>query len=101
MVAALEDGMSVDRQKKDVVIIGGGPGGAAAAMFLAREGIQAHILESETFPRYHIGESMTGAGGKVLRDLGLDGEMYRRKYPCKQGVNVYGQSKEGRFWVPV
>jgi flavin-dependent dehydrogenase len=87
--------------KTDVLIVGGGPGGAATAMFLAREGIKPLILEPESFPRYHIGESLTGAGGKVLRDLGLDPEMYRRKYPTKQGVKVYGNSSRGSWWVPV
>lgn len=87
--------------KTDVLIVGGGPGGASAAMFLAREGIKPVIVEAETFPRYHIGESMTGAGGKVLRDLGLAEEMYRRKYPTKQGVKVYGQSTAGSWFVPV
>jgi flavin-dependent dehydrogenase len=87
--------------KKDVVIVGGGPAGSASAMFLLREGIKPLIVEQEVFPRYHIGESLTGAGGKVLRDLGLDGEMYRRKYPTKQGVNVYGQSSRGTWFVPV
>jgi flavin-dependent dehydrogenase len=87
--------------KTDVLIVGGGPGGAATAMFLAREGIKPVIVEAETFPRYHIGESMTGAGGKVLRDLGLTEEMYRRKYPTKQGVKVYGQSTAGSWFVPV
>ncbi len=87
--------------KAETVIVGGGPGGSAMAMFLLREGIRPVIIERESFPRYHIGESLTGAGGKVLRDLGLDGEMYRRKYPTKQGVEVYGQSKSGSWFVPV
>jgi flavin-dependent dehydrogenase len=87
--------------KAETVIVGGGPGGSAMAMFLLREGIRPVIIERESFPRYHIGESLTGAGGKVLRDLGLDGEMYRRKYPTKQGVEVYGQSKRGSWFVPV
>src|SRR5207247_735313 len=87
--------------KTDVLIVGGGPGGAATAMFLVREGIKPVIIEAETFPRYHIGESMTGAGGKVLRDLGLADEMYNRKYPTKQGVKVYGQSGKGNWFVPV
>ena len=87
--------------KRDVVIVGGGPGGAAAAMFLVREGIKPLIVEAESFPRYHIGESMTGGGGKVLRDLELDGEMYRCKHPLKQGVKVYGRSTQGSWWVPV
>ena len=87
--------------KTDVVIVGGGPAGSASAMFLAREGIKPVIVEAEKFPRYHIGESLTGGGGQVLRQLGLEEEMYRRKYPCKQGVKVYGQSKVGSWFVPV
>ena len=87
--------------KTDVVIVGGGPAGSASAMFLAREGIKPLIIEQERFPRYHIGESLTGGGGQVLRQLGLEAEMYKRKYPCKQGVKVYGQSKAGSWFVPV
>jgi FADH2-dependent halogenase len=87
--------------KTDVAIVGGGPGGAASAMFLLREGITPVIIERESFPRFHIGESLTGAGGKVLRDLGLESEMYRRRYPTKQGVKVYGQSARGSWFVPV
>lgn len=87
--------------KTDALIVGGGPAGSAAAMFLLREGITPVILEAETFPRYHIGESLTGAGGKALRDLGLTEEMYRRQYPTKQGVKVFGQSKRGTWFVPV
>ena len=52
--------------KTDVVIVGGGPAGSASAMFLAREGIKPVIVEAEKFPRYHIGESLTGGGGQVL-----------------------------------
>jgi flavin-dependent dehydrogenase len=87
--------------KTDVLIIGGGPAGSASAMFLLKEGIKPVILELEDFPRFHIGESMTGAGGKVLRDLGLEGAMYSHKYPTKQGVKVYGQSTRGTWFVPV
>jgi flavin-dependent dehydrogenase len=70
-------------------------------MFLVREGIRPLIIEMEEFPRYHIGESLTGAGGKVLRDLGLDSEMYKQKHPTKQGVKVYGTSGRISWWVPV
>jgi flavin-dependent dehydrogenase len=87
--------------KHEVVIVGGGPGGAASAMFLLKEGIKPLIIEQEDFPRYHIGESLTGAGGKVLRDLDLAPEMYRSKHPTKQGVKVYGQSQRGTWFVPV
>ena len=87
--------------KTEVLIVGGGPAGAAAAMFLMKEGITPVIVEAEAFPRYHIGESMTGAAGKAVRDLGLEAEMYRRQYPTKQGVKVFGQSTRGSWFVPV
>ncbi|MGH8659280.1 MAG: NAD(P)/FAD-dependent oxidoreductase [Gammaproteobacteria bacterium] len=87
--------------KTDVVIIGGGPAGSASAMLLGREGIKPLIIEQETFPRYHVGESHTGASAQVLRDLGLAPEMYRRKYPIKQGLTVFGQSTRGTWFVPV
>ena len=87
--------------KTDVLIVGGGPAGAASAMNLLAEGITPVIVEAESFPRYHIGESMTGACGKAIRDLGLEAEMYRRGYPTKQGVKVFGQSPRGSWFVPV
>jgi flavin-dependent dehydrogenase len=87
--------------KSDVVIVGGGPSGSATAMFLIKEGIKPLIIEAEDFPRYHIGESLTGEGGKILRALGFLDEMYRRKHPCKQGVRVFGNSTRGSWFVPV
>jgi flavin-dependent dehydrogenase len=90
-----------ESMKTPVVIVGGGPAGAACAMFLVRQGIKPLIVEQENFPRYHVGESLTGAGGQVLRDLGLESEMVRRKHPTKLGVKVYGKSERGSWFVPV
>src|SRR4029450_1812357 len=87
--------------KTDVLIVGGGPAGAASAMFLARRGDQPMIIRTEKSHRYTTRESLTGGGGQVLRQLGLEAEMYKRKYPCKQGVEVFGQSKTGSWFVPV
>ena len=84
--------------KTDVLIIGAGPGGAAAAMFLIREGIKPIIVEQEEFPRFHIGESMTGEAGAVLRRLGLEEAMLERKFPQKHGVRVFGSSS---WFIPV
>ena len=61
-------------------------------MYLAREGIQSVIVEREEFPRYHIGESMSGECGAILRDLGLGEEMARRGHPIKNGVEVFGKN---------
>jgi flavin-dependent dehydrogenase len=87
--------------KTDVLIVGGGPAGATAAMCLINEGLRPVIVEAETFPRYHIGESMTGEAGQMMRGLGLESEMIRRQYPVKCGVKVYGKSATGSWYVPV
>jgi flavin-dependent dehydrogenase len=60
-------------------------------MYLLRQGIQPVIIEKEEFPRYHIGESMTGECGGVVRDLGFESEMTARGHPVKHGVKVYGK----------
>src|SRR6266498_226059 len=85
--------------KTDVLIIGGGPGGAATAMFLVRQGIKPMILEQEAFPRYHIGESLTGEGGQVLRRLCFEDEMVKREHPVKHGVRVFGTSGASTWQV--
>ena len=87
--------------KTDVLIIGGGPGGAAAAMFLLREGITPVILEQEEFPRFHIGESLTGEAAQVLRRLGLEEKMNAMKNPVKHGVVVYGSNAATTWYVKV
>lgn len=87
--------------KTNVLIIGGGPAGAASAMFLIEQGIKPVIVESQAFPRYHIGESMTGAAGQVLRELGFEAEMYNRQYPVKRGVTVYGPKGTTAWFLPV
>src|SRR5213596_1858012 len=87
--------------KTDVLIIGGGPGGSAMAMFLIREGIKPVILEQEEFPRFHIGESLTGEAGQVLRRLGFEREMTKREHPVKHGVKVFGSTGQNSWYVPV
>ncbi len=87
--------------KTDVVIIGGGPSGTTAAMYLKRYGIDSIIVERDTFPRYHIGESMTGECGGILRDLGLEEKMLGVSHPIKHGVKVFGTGGKNSWFVPV
>jgi flavin-dependent dehydrogenase len=70
-------------------------------LFLAREGIGSLIVERETFPRYHVGESMTGECGAILRGLGFEPQMLARRHPMKKGVNVYGPGGKRPWFVGV
>ena len=70
-------------------------------MFLMREGIKPVILEQEEFPRFHIGESMTGEAARSFGRLGFEEEMAKREYPVKHGVNVFGTTGENSWFVPV
>jgi flavin-dependent dehydrogenase len=74
--------------KTQVAIIGGGPAGSASAMFLAKQSIHSVIIEKSPFPRYHIGESMTGECGAVVRALDLEEQMLRRGFPVKRGEAI-------------
>ena len=54
----------------DVLIVGGGPSGATAGAWLARAGRKVVLLERDTFPRFHIGESLLASVNDVLDEIG-------------------------------
>ena len=89
------------QKKHPVISIGGGPAGAVTAMYLLRRGIRPVIIERDVFPRYHVGESMTGATALALRDLGLGEALEAQRYPVKHGVTFYGTTGQNAFWVPI
>jgi len=87
--------------KTQVLIIGGGPAGSACAIHLKRLGISSVIVEKETFPRFHIGESLTGDSGDLLRELGLGDAMEKMNFPIKYGIRGHGPRGFSPFWVPI
>jgi flavin-dependent dehydrogenase len=56
----------------DVVVIGAGPGGSTAGNLLAQQGHRVVIIDKETFPRFHIGESLLPCGLPIYERLGMD-----------------------------
>lgn len=84
-----------------MAIVGGGPGGAASALFLGERGIDATIIEAEAFPRFHIGESMTGWVAEKIRGWGLEQAMKDQQFPIKRAGTVYGTSGDNRYDVPI
>lgn len=69
----------------DAIIIGGGPAGATAGLVLARAGLRALILEKQSFPRFHIGESMLPRCNLALRELGLEDKVRQLPHVRKFG----------------
>ena len=79
----------------DVIVIGGGPAGSTVAGFLNQMGHRVLLLERETFPRHHIGESMIAATIDILAEIGLEEKLAAANFPVKSGgCFLWGQSPD-------
>jgi flavin-dependent dehydrogenase len=76
----------------DVIVIGGGPAGTTLAALLQRQGHTCLVLNSSTFPRYHIGESLIPHTYGTLERLGLLPKMRDSHFPVKHSVRFVGRS---------
>ena len=86
----------------DVVVIGGGPGGSTVSTLLAQQGLKVELFERETFPRFHIGESLIPETYWVLKRLNMLEKMQKSHFVKKysvQFVNASGKlSAPFYFW---
>ena len=73
-------------QQVNVLVIGGGPGGATAAALLAKAGLRVLLLERETFPRYHIGESLLASCLPTLKLSGAYDKVAAHGFQVKRGA---------------
>ena len=91
-----------DRTIHDCIVIGGGPAGCAAATTLARHGRSVLVLEKESFPRYHIGESLVPYCYFPLERMGMIPKLKASAYTKKYSVQfVSGEGKLSQpfyFW---
>lgn len=81
----------------DVAIIGGGPAGSTLASIILthRPDTRILVLEKETFPRDHVGESQLPAIGAILDEMGCWDKVERAGFPLKVGATYrWGRSPE-------
>ncbi|MCB9877339.1 MAG: tryptophan 7-halogenase [Planctomycetes bacterium] len=81
----------------DAVVIGGGPAGAAAAARLRRRGHTVVVLESERFPRFHIGESLLPLGHDVFDAIGCRERVEAAGFHQKRGAQLRSPCGEHRI----
>lgn len=81
----------------DVAIIGGGPGGSTTGSLLKkyRPDLRVLILERESFPRDHIGESQLPPISAVLDEMGCWDKVEAAGFPIKVGATFrWGRAPE-------
>ena len=82
----------------DFAVAGGGPAGSSSAISLAEHGDSVVLFERETFPRFHIGESLLSTANDAFAALGVTKQIEAACFPKKWGARLYthdGQS--GRY----
>ena len=72
----------------DVVIVGGGPAGSTCGTLLKKYApeLKVAIVEKESFPREHVGESQLPAIGTVLTEMGVWDKVEAANFIIKLGA---------------
>jgi flavin-dependent dehydrogenase len=90
------DGPREPSLKCDVLVIGGGPAGSTISALLADRGWKVYVLEKDSHPRFHIGESLLPQSIPMLKRLGVLSEVEKIgiiKYGAQMVSYRYGRSQ--------
>jgi len=91
-----------DTASPDVIVIGGGPSGSTCSTILRQHGLSVDLFERETFPRFHIGESLIPMTYHVLKRTGMLEKMktshFVKKYSV-QFINQRGKLSEPFYFI--
>lgn len=80
----------------DVLVVGGGPAGSTISALLAEQGWNVHVLEKDSHPRFHIGESLLPQSIPMLKRLGVLSEVEKiglAKYGAEMVSHRLGRSQ--------
>ena len=80
----------------DVLVVGGGPAGSTISALLADRGWNVCVLEKDSHPRFHIGESLLPQSIPILKRLGVLQEVEKIgiiKYGAQMVSHRYGRSQ--------
>jgi flavin-dependent dehydrogenase len=82
----------------DFAVAGGGPAGSSAAISLRQRGHSVVLFERETFPRFHIGESLLSTANDSFAALGVTKQMEAATFPAKWGARLFTHDgQNGRY----
>ena len=81
----------INSRHYDVIVVGAGPAGSTAAALLAEKGRSVLLLEKESMPRYHVGESLMPFCWFTLDRLGVTDQMEAHRFVQKLSVQFVGQ----------
>ena len=90
------------KSQYDVIVIGAGPAGSTVATLVAQAGRDVLLVDRESFPRYHIGESLMPETYWPLKRLGVLERMQQSSFVKKLSVQfVSHRGKESApFFFP-
>jgi flavin-dependent dehydrogenase len=82
----------------DFAVAGGGPAGSSSAISLRQHGHSVVLFERETFPRFHIGESLLSTANDAFAALGVAKQIEAASFPEKWGARLYTHDgQNGRY----
>jgi len=74
------------KTKYDCIMVGAGPAGCTAAALVAQAGFDVLLVERETMPREHVGESLMPESYWVFEKLGVLDKLRSSRFAKKVGV---------------
>jgi len=80
----------------DLAVVGGGPAGTTVAALMAGKGHRVVLLEKDTHPRFHIGESLLPMNLEIFDELGIPDKIAQigvkklgADFTCENRAGVY------------